>query len=640
MQTPVEQIIGAIAQNHAQQIEHLQTGAWQGQVDILQRELKHVLNLDPSSYIFFEFMIPRMGKRADVVLISAGIVFVIEFKVGANRFSSADVNQAHGYALDLKNFHQGSHEKLIIPILLASKAQSHSFNFTMANDQVASPILIGPDGLLNVIHRAVDTFSPSFFCAFDWSKKGYKPTPTIIEAAQALYRNHSVEDISRSDASAKNMAKTSNEILEIIHQSRLKKRKSICFVTGVPGAGKTLVGLNIATQHANIEDDEHAVFLSGNGPLVEVLREALARDEAANSIGVTKAAAFRKASQFIQNIHHFRDTAIVDNTAPCEKVVIFDEAQRAWNKEQASKFMQSKKGKKNFNQSEPEFLIEVMDKHQDWCVVVALIGGGQEINTGEAGIVEWLNAVTDKFSHWDAYYSTELTTEKYVTGSFNFARSPTIAKSNLHLSTSMRSFRTENLSEMVHYLIAGDAQRASQIYQLFDHLFPIKMTRNLSQAKSWIESQVRANETKGMIASSGAIRLKPEGIFVKNHFQAKEWFLNDATDIRACHYLEDVATEFDIQGLELDWCLVGWDADYRFNGSQFEHWRFVGTRWQQRKKAEDQQYLANAYRVLLTRARQGMVIFIPQGSETDLTRQTQFYQLTYAFLQACGIEEI
>jgi len=637
-----DSIIGKITQNHPQQLEHLQTGAWLSQIEILQQQLSCITLSGENSHIYFEFLIPRMGKRADVILVHQGLIFVIEFKVGSDRYNSADVQQTHGYAIDLKNFHQGSHNKILIPILVATHAGSRPLDFNFAKDDVAEPLLVNRNEISDLISIISSKRKTPEFNNLEWSKSGYKPTPSIVEAAQALYSSHAVEDISRSDAGAKNIASTSEVLFKIIHDSRVTKQKSICFVTGVPGAGKTLVGLNIATQHSKIDDEEYAVFLSGNGPLVEVLREALARDEASRTLGLSRAAAFRKASQFIQNIHHFRDEAIRENKPPIENVVIFDEAQRAWDKEQASKFMRQKRSLIDFDKSEPEFLIDVMDRHQDWCVVIALIGGGQEINTGEAGIKEWFSAIDRKFGHWNIYYSGELTSDEYVSDalSTDFVNLNCESNESLHLATSMRSFRSENLSEMVHHLIAGDCSRAKSIFDQFSHLFPIVLTRDLNKAKVWIKNRARATETKGLIASSGAIRLKPKGVFVKNRFHPKEWFLNEQTDIRSCHYLEDVATEFDIQGLELDWCLVAWDADYRFANSGFEHWQFIGTKWQHRNNQRKQIYLQNAYRVLLTRARQGMVIYIPEGDENDQTRSLEFYDGTYHFLLRCGINEL
>jgi len=636
------EIIGKITQQQSQDLVRLQTNAWSSQIAILQEQLTPLCYSDNKSHIFFEFSIPRMGRRADVVLVHNGLIFVIEFKVGSDNYNSADIQQAHGYAIDLKNFHDGSHNKTIIPILVATNAPSVENKTKFHDDNVANPALLNRNELTAFIKIICDRFNNKTFDPVEWYKTGYRPTPTIIEAAKSLYANHAVEDISKSGADGKNIADTSSKLLEIIHDSKLNNKRSICFVTGVPGAGKTLVGLNIATKHSSKEDDEYSVFLSGNGPLVEVLREGLARDESCRTEGLSKAEAARKSSQFIQNIHHFRDSAIENDLAPVENVVIFDEAQRAWDQKQTSKFMQSKRGLKDFNQSEPDFLISVMDRHDNWCVVIALIGGGQEINTGEAGISEWFNSIENNFKHWDCYCSTELTSDEYVTNGldFNKVNIPITSDPALHLATSMRSFRAENLSKMIHYLIKGDHKSANKIHKSIQEVYPIVLTRSLSTAKNWIKGKVRANETKGLIASSGAIRLKPEGVFVKNRFNAKEWFLNDDADIRSCHYLEDAATEFDIQGLELDWCLVAWDADYRYTNNKFEHWKFVGAKWQQRHKEADKRYLENAYRVLLTRARQGFVIFIPHGDDLDNTRVKSYYNETFQYLKKCGIKTI
>lgn len=628
-------IVGKITQNHTQELVYQQTGAWITQIEILQTTLRGL----GEGYLFFEFQIPRMGKRADVLLIYKNLIFILEFKVGAQDYAAQDMRQAHGYAIDLHHFHEGSHEKILIPILVATGALPKNNTLTDGADGVYEPLRANSNNLTSVIQYCVDEIDqPPVIELQAWLNSSYKPTPTIIEAAQSLYADHDVNDIARNDAGAQNLHVTSQALQEIIHQARLQRRKTICFVTGVPGAGKTLVGLNIAT-NVGADKEEQAVFLSGNGPLVEVLTEALARDSVQRHAHKNKATALRAASASIQNIHKFRDEYIKDLSAPNEHVVIFDEAQRAWDQENTSKFMMTKRGQKNFAQSEPEFLISVMDRHEDWCVIIALIGGGQEINTGEAGLQGWADALELHFPNWDVYYSDKLTQVEYAGRDVSFNQvSNAQAVSSLHLAISMRSFRAEKLSHMVHHVIHNNPQAAIEIYQSFKDKFPIVATRDLQAAKAWIKQRGRANETKGVIASSGAVRLKPEGIFVKNRLSAADWFLNEQDDIRSCHFLEDVATEFDIQGLELDWCLVGWDADYRYINGQFEHWKFTGTTWKRRQQEEQQRYLENAYRVLLTRARQGMVIFVPCGDIHDETRQPGYLDKTFEYLLHCGVE--
>jgi len=631
-------IIGTITQNHPQQIEHLQTGAWGKQIEILQTEFSSLTEGE----VFFEFLIPRMGRRADVILLYKNLIFVLEFKVGESNYPAQDLRQAHSYALDLSHFHEGSHEKIIIPVLVATEAEDVFLIISKSKDYVYEPLKVNKSNIKYLINNCTENIKdqPSLD-HLKWIKSSYKPTPTIIEAAQALYANHEVDDISRNDAGATNLNITSKKIKEIIHYSNTNKQKSICFVTGVPGAGKTLVGLNIATSNSDSKDAEFSVFLSGNAPLVEVLREALVRDKVERKEARTKAEAQSEVHSFIQNVHHFRDDALKDHNAPPEKVVIFDEAQRAWDKHHTSKFMRQKRGQEGFDQSEPDFLIEVMNRHQDWCVIIALIGGGQEINSGEAGISGWLDALDNKFADWNVYYSNQLTQKEYA-GGVDTQRLETLTnyhqESSLHLDTSMRSFKAEKLSHMIHHIIANDAIEANNYYQQFKNKFSIKITRNLQQAKQWIRNRSRGNETKGLIASSGAVRLKPEGVFVKNRLSAAYYFLNNSEDIRSCHFLEDVATEFDIQGLELDWCLVSWDADLRYIENKFEHWEFKGTKWNRRNQKEKKQYLENAYRVLLTRARQGMIIYIPTGDSDDETRRPEYYDETYNYLVTCGLE--
>lgn len=632
-------ILGTLVQHHGFALEHLQRGAWIAQIRLLKPALSDLVR----GHILFEFAIPRMGKRADVVLLVDGTVFVLEFKVGARNFDRSAIEQVHDYALDLKNFHKGSHDLPIIPIVLATEAAVAGLpDVRFAPDGIAEPVLARTEQLSALIARcaAVPELAP--IDVENWLRSGYQPTPTIVEAAQALYQNHAVEEIARSDASAQNLSHTTDCISAIIDRSKVEGRKSICFVTGVPGAGKTLAGLNIATKRAQEHSDEHAVFLSGNGPLVTVLREALARDEAARE-GTTKTNAHRKVSSFIQNIHHFRDEALNNTGAPHEKVAVFDEAQRAWTRDQASRFMQTKRGHLGFDMSEPEFLISVMDRHEDWCVVVCLIGGGQEINTGEAGLGEWLSALDGRFRDWDIYISDRLEDGDYVTDATSMRllhELPVQRSTELHLSVSMRSFRAEALSSFIGHIVDNRKEAAREVYNQVEDRYPIWLTRDLDAAGDWLRNVARGSERFGLVASSGAHRLRPEGLNVKAKVDASTWFLNDRTDVRSSFYLEEVATEFDVQGLELDWVGVCWDADLRHDGDDWRFYNFRGTSWQRVNQDERQLYLKNAYRVILTRARQGMIIFVPEGNVSDPTRPPSYYDETYAFLKACGLKDL
>ena len=639
LQSSRDEILGELASRHQHDLEHLQRGAWIAQINLLQAQLAEL----GGGQIFFEFHIPRMGKRADVVLVTNSTVFVIEFKVGASSFDRAAIEQVHDYSLDLKNFHLGSHDLPIIPILVATQATG---NFSRAHwfaDKVAKPICIGADQIRSTIQSCMEQTPFSDAIDIDgWRNSGYKPTPTIIEAAEALYRDHDVEEISRSDAGAKNLHATADRIANIIENAIANNQKAICFVTGVPGAGKTLAGLNIAARRANQFKDENAVFLSGNGPLVIVLREALARDQHERE-KIKKGDAHRAVSQFIQNIHHFRDHYVGSAEVPFEKVVIFDEAQRAWTKDQASKFMQQKRGHADFDMSEPEFLIGVMDRHEDWCCVVCLIGGGQEINTGEAGIGEWLTALRDKFQTWEVHASDILHDRHYTideTAREMLAETRVGKHDDLHLAVSMRSFRAERLSSFVSAVLDNNPLEASSIFVELQPAFPLALTRDLEVARNWLRGRARGSERFGLVASSGAYRLRADGLHVRASIDPSSWFLNDRDDVRSSYFLEEAATEFDIQGLELDWVGVCWDADLRYANGQWHHHAFRGSKWINVNAETKRNFLVNAYRVLMTRARQGMVVFVPRGSNEDHTRPNEYYDATADYLKRCGIPEI
>ena len=626
-------ILGTLAKNHGYQtLEKSQQNAWERQITILKSQLAEL-----TGYIYFEFSIPRMGKRVDNIVSLGDKIFLLEFKIGSEQYDKHAIDQVIDYALDLRNFHEGSHYANLIPILIAEKAPIFENNFqTIQNLDHAI--------LLNA-HNLHEFFKPydsnSLMDVAAWEQSSYKPTPTIIEAAQALYQNHDVEEITRSDAGAKNLSATANCISNIIEQAKQGNKKAICFVTGVPGAGKTLAGLNIANQRLKVAEDEHAVFLSGNGPLVQVLQEALARNRAIKN-KIKKETALKETRAFIQNIHHFRDEYLKNSQAPTEKVVVFDEAQRAWNQHQTSKFMSQKRGQSDFNQSEPEFLIEVMNRHQNWCVIVCLIGGGQEINTGEAGLVAWMQALQSSYPDWQVHYSNLIVNQdNYLqdTAIKNWLSTTGVEQNHLHLATSVRSFRSEKVSAWVHALLDMDEQ-AKSLWKEIQSNYPIVLTRDLQKAKAWVKAQAKGSERYGLVASSGARRLKALGVHVKNEIDVANWFLNPKYDVRSSYFLEDVATEFDVQGLELDWVCLAWGENFYYQDNQWHYQSFKGCKWQNINKEEDKQFTKNAYRVLLTRARQGMVIWIPEGSESDNTRQKEFYDGTYQYLKSIGINEL
>ncbi|MCW3108726.1 MAG: hypothetical protein JWQ09_3232 [Segetibacter sp.] len=640
----VQEIFGTLVQNSGFADEVTQKQAWHQEIKILKEILK-----DYQGSVFFEYSIPRMGKRVDVILIIKNVIFILEIKVGEKDFLPSSVDQVWDYALDLKNFHETSHSHLIAPVLVATEAKDivPYISTTSHNDSLLLPIKTNAALLGNIIDLVLKFSDGEVINSENWAEGRYSPTPTIIEAAVALYNGHSVSEISRRDATAKNLSDTSNSLSEIIFSAKENSQKIICFVTGVPGAGKTLVGLDVATKHFKGRKIT-SVFLSGNGPLVAILREALTRDrvkrEKDNGGSIKKGEVMSKVKVFIQNVHHFRDECLIDtSSAPFDHVAIFDEAQRAWDLRQTASFMKSKKNIPDFAVSEPEFLISCLDRHKDWAVIVCLVGGGQEINTGEAGISEWIESLNRSFSHWHIYVSNELTDSEYAAGeALQLLKSHknVFNKESLHLSVSLRSFRAENLSLLIKNLLDLNIEEAQRNYKLVKEKYPIIITRDLSKAKQWLKEKARGSERFGIVVSSQAQRLKPLAINVKSPMDPIHWFLDGKEDTRSSFYLEDVATEFHVQGLELDWSCVTWDADFRYSQKGWESYSFVGDGWNHIRKEERKLYLKNAYRVLLTRSRQGMVIVVPHGDINDATRIPAFYNDTFKYLAQIGFKII
>lgn len=648
--TEKDAILGKLTGSHQHSIEVLQRDAWDEQIPILQKQLKALKNYN-AVHIALEYGIPRMGRRVDTVIFIDGVIFSIEFKLGSKTYSRDAIDQAWGYALDLKHFHEKSHALPIIPILVATRAAAQRNDIESYEDGVYYPLRCNQKNFVEHINMVMQSAKRNCFLSpQEWIKSAYKPTPNIIEAAQALYAKHEVEEISRSDAAATELKLTAQTIANVVEEAKRKKHKSICFVTGVPGAGKTLAGLNIASRRRYRDmNSEHAVFLSGNLPLVKVLQEALAKDSCRRikernaqkspkerQGKVTIKMARREAEAFIQSVHHFREDHLDNARVPSEMVAIFDEAQRAWTLEQTKKYMEKRHKHINFNQSEPEFLISILNRHKDWAVIVCLVGSGQEIHTGEAGINEWFSALSDeKFSNWKIHVSKQLDKDAYK----HCRRSQIAISKGLHLPVSMRAYRSESVSKFVHMLLESNADEAYKVFKTIEN-YPIVLTRDIDKAKEWINKKVRSAQRSGIVASSSGGRLKPYGINVKMKIDPQTWFLNPRTDVRSSNFLENVATEFEIQGLELDWVCVAWDADLRHSSKGWTYRKFIGTNWNEVKKVDKQAFLLNSYRVLLTRARQGMVIFVPRGDAEDATRKPNFYDATYRYLRACGIKDI
>lgn len=665
-------VIGKLALAYSYDINDETKMSWLEELRVMRSVLKNYKN---RGSVYFEYNIPRMGRRADVIVLIDDVVFVIEFKTRKSKFTHEAVTQVWDYALDLKNFQEGSRKRIMIPVLVAPSEKDKNCQIELSHfeDLVYNPLQVNEKQLSVAIENVVTTIADKavFLASKDdaWAKSGYEPTPTIIEAAIALYEENTVEDITRHDG---DIDATAVCLERIINECREKRQKAICFVTGVPGAGKTLIGLQTAI--SQFEKNEKAVYLSGNYPLVEVLQEALTRDyvrrckEEGNRC--TKAEAKSKVKAFIQMIHHYRDlylegTEVKDNKiipiegyfqshsdkayVPTEHVAIFDEAQRAWTREELARFMKEKKSIKNFPYSEPEYLMSCMDRQADWGLVVCLIGGGQEINKGEAGIVEWLSSINRSFERWHVYMSDKLSDKEYAEGKaldmLQIDESQIHVESALHLSVSMRSFRAEKVSLFVHQLLNLQKEEASSTLRELTN-YPIVLTRSLDKAKQWLKSHARGSERYGLLASSKAERLKAISINVRYQPDFVHWFLEEDTDIRSSNALEDTLTEFKVQGLEIDWACVAWDADLRLNDdhTKWQHYQLrSGTKWQNINKPINREYQINAYRVLLTRARQGMVLVVPNGDygvPPDETRKPEWYDGIYNYLKDIGIKEI
>ena len=636
-------VLGILTDASYGSVDRAQIDAWKVEIDLLQA---CVVGLD--GIICLEFDVPRIGSRIDAVIASSAVIVPIEFKVGERSFLRDHVDQAWDYALDLKNFHLTSHRAPVVPILVATEANSPTITLgSPSADGVYHPLTVGGVGLTDALIQSLGVSSDVTLEPWEWANGRYRPTPTIVEAARALYGSHTVADITRNDAEATNLAITSRRVESAIHEALATRSKAIIFVTGVPGAGKTLVGLDVATRKRD-ESATHAVYLSGNGPLVKVLTEALAIDEVERmkSLGmkVRKGDVRQKVKSFIQNVHHFRDAGLRDApAAPADRVVIFDEAQRAWDRQMTADFMRRKKGHAEWSVSEAEFLLSYLDRHPDWAVVICLVGGGQEINRGEAGISAWLEAIEARFRHWTVHVSPSLSDSEYAADAAIESLKKHAAvrlDRDLHLSVSMRSFRAEHVSAFVKALLDQKPAAASRLFDEFRARYPIVLTRNLDRARQWTREHARGSQRYGMVASSKAHRLKPDSIDVRYEIDPVHWFLSGKDDVRSSYYLEDAATEFQVQGLELDWVCVAWDADFRFEQGRWTHHRFTSTQWNRVVKPANRGYLKNAYRVLLTRARQGMVLYVPHGSPDDATRLPKFYDGTFAYLEELGIPVI
>lgn len=649
-----DRVLGVVvtksADNGFTDLKQRQTKAWQVQLEVLRQTASNLVEqyTDANDWgILIEYPIPRRQKRVDVVLLVRDVILALEFKTGEKEHQKSTARQVEDYALDLRDFHEESRGKTIVPMAVTTRATSSQPELGLRSiDSVKHVVKASETDLGEKVRWCVDTYTNvgAQLDASRWDNSVYRPVPTIIEAAEALYAGHDVREIASSHADAKNLGDTSERLVHLIQRAQQNRRKILCIVTGVPGAGKTLAGLNVVhDKRIRSIAQGTGVFLSGNGPLVHIVSAAIARDFKKKQLKAGDAE--RTVSTFIQNVHAFIKDSLNRTVAPVEHLIVFDEAQRAWDTAQSAK-------KNDRNESEPELMLSIMDRHHDWSVIIALVGGGQEINTGEAGLAEWGRALLKRFSHWEVAASPQAlasASNDEMQRLFPEGDSSSIVvheEPALHLNVSLRSYKAEAVSKWVDAVVDGNQREAQGIITRCSD-FPMVLTRDLEAARAWLRQHTRGLRRCGLLASSGALRLRAEGIELSSGFRRGDrqmyvnWFLNETSDLRASNQLEVAASEYECQGLELDLTCICWGGDLLYD--QLAGWRkrkFVGAKWNTMNQARDQQYLLNTYRVLLTRAREGFVVWVPRGDANDPTRNPEGFDSTAEFLKHCGLKEL
>lgn len=649
----VGRLVNSLAKTGITSQYSLQVSVWMNQIKLLKDSFQRIQinRFDVEDwYVVLEYEIPRRYKRPDTILIAGDRILVIEFKFGMDRYDLSARWQVEDYALNLRDFHAESFKRYIFPILCAVDAppKSSEKNWNLSS-YVAPTLLANSNNLWVNILWTIDCYKPEKAKNFpinpgSWLSSPYRPTMTIIEAAEKLYGSHSVREISHSYAD--NLDKTTEMLADVIIQARKHRKHCVCFVTGVPGAGKTLTGLNVVHDPSiRLKQGPSGIFLSGNGPLVRIVREALTNNQ--QKAGRKRKEAEHEVSTFIQNVHGFlrlhRDNP---RMLPHEHVVVFDEAQRAWDRNQM-------KRKNGVDCSESAELLEIMERFDDWAVIIALVGGGQEIFLGEAGLEAWGEALNNACKDWSVVASQEV-----IQGSDSVAGHK-LFKDNIpsrikfreeilaHLSVSVRSHRAQLINTWVNELLSLNNSKAKSAIPPYQE-FPIVLTHDLDLARNWLKDRYGGDPAKrcGLVSTSEDQRFRAYGLETstgfRNSYSYEKWFLADPDDVRSSFMLEVSATEFECQGLELDWVGVCWGGDLIPN-KNFEKWhfmRFRGSGWQKCHSESEQSYILNRYRVLLTRARLGMVIWVPPGSENDLTRNPEKFGDIYRFLHEAGVPEL
>ncbi|MBR0647462.1 DNA/RNA helicase domain-containing protein [Plastoroseomonas hellenica] len=622
-------LAAAQARRHAA-IEPAQMNAWEATAALLRRAL---VGAPEAWRILFEYDLLRLERRIDAVLLTDRAILVIEVKHRGTTHEAAALAQAEDYALDLFDFHAASRAHPILPVLVATAAAPRRFEPSLPLGFGVAPTVLrcNADDLGAMIRDALAALPPPTVPLDPdaWEGAAYRPVPTVLEAATMLYRRNSVAEIAEARADAPNLTRTTAAIGRAIAEARREHRHLIVFVTGIPGAGKTLCGLNVVfgalRQHG-------AAFLTGNVPLVAVLREALARN-AASEGGRALSLQRDRARTALQNVHRFLEHHVLRPAEiPPERIIVFDEAQRAWDAAQATRDTQRRVSR--LTASEPAHALEIMGRHLDGAVIVALIGNGQEINTGEAGLAEWGRVVASD-TRWHAIAAPRVLTAE--TPAQRLAAGPAAwltLDPDLDLTVPMRSIRSADGAPWVDAVLDGDRDRAVAIARDAEAL-PYLLTRDLDAARRGLRALARGTRRAGLVASAGAKRLRAEGLGVQTDNVA-DWFLRRWPDVRGSDALETIATEYDCQGLELDLVGLAWGGDLLRSGPGWSMRRFSGDRWLTVQNAAERDFIRNTYRVLLTRARYETILYIPRGDAADATRDPAEFEAIAAFLLACG----
>ncbi|MFI2810910.1 DNA/RNA helicase domain-containing protein [Microbulbifer sp. JSM ZJ756] len=629
-----------------------QTDSWNESIPLLQTALSSVIDRIPEIgawRVLLELPLYRLRRRIDVVLVSPHCIILVELKVGEFQFKSSDRRQVEEYALDLRDFHEYSSEACILPVLWCTEATSEKIKNLRLSGGVNEVADVGKSGIVNLLLEAARYKVSSSYEIREWESGSYKPVPSVVNAATSLFSGHDVREIAQADAS--NLNESSQRILEIIRHAKKIGQHALIFLTGVPGSGKTLAGLQVVHQaiETGVEDKGDIVYLSGNTPLVTVLREALARDEANRRKNRGEKQALSEARSSVRTrIQHIIDflreyLANDDGSAPHEHVIVFDEAQRAWDEDY---------GRKKFDRpsSEPRLLLDIMARHSDWSAIVALVGGGQEINAGENGLEEWGKALrslpAEVVNKWSVFGPAAIKSGNEATahlgiGEISSANS-LINEPSLELQVPLRSFRSPLLSQWVSLVLNGESAEARQVAQRLGR-YPLYVTRSLNEARSWLKHETRGERRFGLVASSGARRLRAEGLGVTlnatDGSAIAQWYLNDHDDVRSSFALEVTANEYTAQGLELDFVGLCWGGDLIRKEGAWHCRQFRGNSWSKVGTGR-RRFISNSYRVLMTRGREGLIIWVPRGSQSDATRDPAPLDETAKFFMECGAKPL